>query len=81
LLEETKKVLLAQLMLKSPAGSMAGKETDALADPQYTIHLGQMIEARREANRAKTRWISAQAWVDAKRTEAATERQAMRQGG
>lgn len=77
LLEESKKVLLAQLMQKHE-GSVAAREMAALADTRYSEHIADMVEARREANRAKTRWLSAQAWVDAKRTEAATERAALR---
>lgn len=77
LLEESKKVLLSQLM-QAQEGSIASREMAALADVAYLSHIEQMVEARREANRAKTRWLSAQAWVDAKRTEAASERAALR---
>ncbi|MGL6123875.1 MAG: hypothetical protein ACRC1W_12865 [Shewanella sp.] len=76
-LEESKKVLLSQLM-QAHDGSVSAREMAALADSAYIAHIEQMVEARREANRAKTRWLSAQAWVDAKRTEAATERAAMK---
>lgn len=76
LLEETKKVLLAQLMLASEASSMAAKESYALSDPSYKIHINRMVEARKEANKAKVRYISAQAWFEAKRTESANERAA-----
>lgn len=78
LLDETKKVLLAQLMVKSSATSAAAKEMEALADPSYTVHIGRMVEAKKEAQRAKVRWISAQAWCDASRTQAASERAANR---
>jgi hypothetical protein len=77
LLEESKKVLLSQLM-QSHEGSVAAREMAALADARYSEHIADMVEARRQANRAKTRWLSAQAWVDATRTAAATERAALR---
>ena len=77
LLEESKRVLLSQLM-QSYEGSIAAREMAALADDRYVKHITVMVEARRDANRAKTRWLSAQAWVDATRTAAATERAAMK---
>lgn len=76
--EEVKKILLARLMLKSSATSAAAKEMEALGDPAYEIHIGRMIEARQEAQRAKVKWLSAQAWADAARTQAASERAANR---
>jgi Tfp pilus assembly major pilin PilA len=77
LLEEIKKVLLSQIM-QSHEGSVAAREMAALADDRYVKHITVMVEARKDANKAKTRWLSAQAWVDAKRTEAATERAALK---
>lgn len=68
-LEETKKTLLAQLMLdyiqNGGSGAMGEKpkpmpasqaEMRALADERYQQHLELMVQARREANRKRVRY-------------------------
>lgn len=78
LFEETTRVLKSKLMQQSPESSMAAKETDAYASKDYEEHVKRAAELRCEANKAKVRWISAQAWVDASRTQAASERAALK---
>jgi len=77
LLEETKKTVLAELMLRFE-GSAAMRETEALADAGYKDHVVAMVKARGQANRAKVRWIAVQALAEARRTEAATRRAEMK---
>jgi len=73
LLEETKKTTLAQLTLKSTASSMAAKETEALASPEYDEHVRKMVKARMHANKAKVGYESAKVSVDMLRTQNANE--------
>lgn len=80
MLEETLRVLKSKLMLESGQSSMAAKEADAYASAEYEAHVKSAVGARKIANRAKVRWISAQTYVDLKRTEAATERAAQSRG-
>lgn len=75
ILEETKKVELARLM-NGLEGSQAAKEAEALCNPLYCSFLGRMIEARKEANKAKVKYESAKMFAELLRTKAATERQA-----
>lgn len=77
LLEETRKTLLAQLKTMSKQGSDAARETEALASAGYLDHVTKMVEARREANKAKIRYEAMRVWVELRRTEAANERAAM----
>ena len=76
LLEETKKSVLAELMNKAE-GSMAARESEALADAVYRHHVTTMVTARKEANRAKVRYDSAKAWVELMRTQESTRRAEM----
>lgn len=78
LLEEKKKILFSELVLKSKASAISAKEHEAQASEEYAVHIQGMIEARRLANRAKSDLGNALAWLDWKRTEAATERAALR---
>lgn len=77
-LEEHQKILFSELVLRSKAASIAAKEHEARASDEYKAHVDGMIEARRIANRAKSDLSSANAWLDWKRTEAATERATLR---
>jgi uncharacterized protein (DUF849 family) len=77
ILEEVKKVVLAQL-ITGLEGTHAAKEQQALANPAYKEHLTMMCEARRKANAAKVKYESAKVWAELMRTQAATERQANR---
>lgn len=90
LLEETKKTLLAQLVREQVAGakatggkpmSMAQAESLAMSDPRYEAHLKAMIEARREANRARVRYDSGKVKIELMRSLVAARREEMRLGG
>lgn len=76
LLEETKKTILAELMLKAE-GSAAAREMTALADPIYRIHVTNMVAARKEANKARVKWESGRAWVELRRSLESTRRAEM----
>jgi hypothetical protein len=77
LLEELKKVTLAQIMSQHAGMSNAAAETAALASEAYTEHLGKMTRARNAANKALVKYKSAQMYVELMRTEAATRRAEM----
>lgn len=77
LLEETKKSTLAHIKTKSPEKSDAAKETLALCDPEYMQHLQLMVEARREANRARVKYDSARMLAEMRRSQEATKRAEM----
>lgn len=76
LLEETKKSVLAELMNKAE-GSVAARESEALANPVYKHHVTTMVAARKDANRAKVKYDSAKAWCELVRTQEATRRAEM----
>lgn len=78
-LEETKKTLLAQLSLKSQAGTVKQCELEALADPVYKLHVENMVAARQEANRARVRYETGKIWSELKRTAESTKRAEMLQ--
>lgn len=77
ILEEVKKVELARLM-NGLEGSQASKEQQALSDPLYRAFLARMVDARKEANKAKVKYESAKMFAELLRTKAATERVANR---
>lgn len=76
LLEETKKSVLAEIM-NGKEGSMAAREAEALAAPEFRLHVNRMVSARKEANRAKVKYDSAKAWCELVRTQEATRRAEM----
>lgn len=76
LLEETRKSVLAELM-NGLQGSMAARESEALADPVYKLHVTNMVSARKAANRAKVKYDSAKAWCELVRTRESTRRAEM----
>ena len=76
LLEETRKTVLAELMCATQ-GSMAARETEALADPVYKLHVTNMVTARKEANRARVRYDSMRVLAELRRTEQSTRRAEM----
>lgn len=78
LLEEKKKILFSEMVCRSKLTSIAAKEHEAQASDEYKTHIEGMVEARRKANRAKSDLGNALAWLDWKRTEAATERATLR---
>ncbi len=77
LLEESRKSVLAKLKNESGEKSDAAKETLALCHSDYREHLGLMIEARREANRARVRYDSAKVLAEMRRSEESTRRAEM----
>lgn len=78
LLEESRKSVLAELINQSSGGSIAAKESEALANPAYKLHITNMVNARREANRARVKYDTARAWVELVRTSEATKRAELR---
>lgn len=73
LLEETKKTLLAELMVGLD-GSKTDREMKALADPTYRLHITNMVTARKEANRARVRYETGKMWAELKRSQESTRR-------
>ena len=74
LLEETKKSLLALLMNDADASSIAAKEMQALAHPDYKKHVDGMVSARKAANKARVRYDSAKVLAELRRSQEATRR-------
>lgn len=77
LLEETKKSVLAKLMNECGHASIAGKEMNALADPEYKKHIEGMVQARRAANKARVRYDSAKILSELRRSQESTRRAEM----
>lgn len=77
-LEKHEKIMFSEMVLRSSASSVSGKEHEARASKEYKDHVEGMVEARRIANRAKVALSNARDWLDWKRTEAATERATLR---
>ena len=74
LLEETKKVTLAELKTRSGEKSDAARETEALASAPYRGHVEAMVAARRAANLARVKYDATKTLAEMRRTEAATRR-------
>ena len=77
-LEDTKNAVLARLMLASDAQSVAAREIQAKANPQYQGHVETTQAAFKDALKAKVKYEAIKVWIDLKRTESANERAAMR---
>ena len=77
ILEETKKSVLARLKNEAKGKSDAASETLALASPEYEEHVTQMVEARRQANKARVRYDSAKVLAEMRRSEESTRRAEM----
>jgi len=89
-LEETRKVVLAKRTLEFlEAGTIGGKrvtsvaqaELNALADPTYGQHLDDMVDARKNANRARVRYDLGRLRIEMLRSALATARNEMRISG
>lgn len=78
ILEDTKTAVLAQLMLKSQATSVAAKEIEAKASKEFTEHVHNTQEAMKAALKAKVNYESIKTWIDLKRSEEATRRAEMK---
>lgn len=76
LLEETKKVVLAELSIRfsKDSSSRAAAEQSALAAPEYREHVVAMNSARRAANRARVDYDSIRALMEMRRTQESTRR-------
>lgn len=77
MLEETRKSVLAKLMVESDATSAAGKEMYALADPKYREFVQGMVTARKAANKARVRYDSARVLSELRRSQESTRRAEM----
>ncbi len=77
LLEETRKSVLAKLMVESDATSAAAKEMYALADPTYKSFVDGMVQARKAANKARVRYDSAKVLAELRRSQESTRRAEM----
>lgn len=73
ILEETKKSVLAELMTGFD-GPKTERESKALADPAYRLHLSSMVAARKEANRARVKYDSMRVLAEMRRTQESTRR-------
>jgi hypothetical protein len=79
LLEETKGIVLAELIVRQDQSlSVAAREYIAKADPVFRLHVVNMVEARRVANRAKGKYEGEKLLADMRRSEESSRRAAMR---
>jgi hypothetical protein len=87
-LEETKRTLLAALAMEhASVPTASGKplpqthaESRALSDARYKEHLERMVQARRQANRARVRYDLGRMKLELMRSWLATARSEMRMG-
>lgn len=77
LLEETRKAVLAKLMVESAVASIGGKEMTALADPEYKRFVEGMVNARKAANKARVRYDSSKVLAELRRSQESTRRAEM----
>ena len=74
LLEETRKSVLAKLMLAADGTTQGQREMLALADDEYTNFVTGMVSARKAANKARVRYDSAKVLAELRRSQEATRR-------
>jgi len=74
LLEETRKAVRAQIMTAFGDMSVNKAEMLAEADPGYFEHLQKMVDARRDANKARVNYDAIRAWVELVRSAEASKR-------
>lgn len=74
LLEETRKSVLAQVMVTSNAKSRSEREDSAMQSSIYREHIQAMVEARRVANRKRVLFDAAKIKIDLMRSMNATRR-------
>ena len=79
-LEDTKSAVLARLMMKSTAASVAAKEVEAKASGEYQGHVEITQDAMKKALKAKVRYEAMKTWISLKQTEAANERALVKAG-
>ena len=78
ILEETRRSILAELANQAKGSSVAACEQQALANPAYRLHLTNMVNARREANRAKVNYEAQKVLTELRRTEQSNLRAEMK---
>mgnify|MGYP000872197155 CR=1 FL=1 len=76
-LEESRKSVLASLMVGQAAPSLGAKEMHALADEQYRGHVEAMVKARKAANLARVRYDCRKVLAEMRRTQESTRRAEM----
>lgn len=69
LLEESRKTVLADLINQCQESSMAAREQRALGDERYKTHITRMVEARREATKARVNYDAQKVLGELRRTE------------
>ena len=69
LLEESRRSILAELANQSGLPSVSASEQKALADPVYKLHITNMVNARRDANRARVAYDAQKILGELRRTE------------
>jgi len=76
LLEETRKSIRAKLMLKYLVGAktVAKSEAMAEADVEYIRHIGNMVEARKQATKARVKYDAYRVQIELLRSQEATMR-------
>lgn len=80
LLEETRKTLRSQIALKylPEVGSVSKAEMMAEATTEYIEHVTSMVEARKEANKARVQFDADEAYIDLVRSQESSRRAEMR---
>ena len=78
ILEDTKTAVLARLMMKSTAASVAAKEVEAKASIEFQGHVETTQDAMKAALKAKVRYEAIKTWIDLRRSEEATRRAEMK---
>lgn len=75
ILEETKSIVLAELINNQPQTlGVSVRESLAKGDPVYRLHVTNMVAARKDANKARVRYKSAEMLADLRRSEESTRR-------
>lgn len=77
LLEEQKHSVLSEIKLACTEKSDAARETWARASIRYQRFLGEMVEARRLANRARVKYDAVKTLAELRRTEETSRRTEM----
>ena len=75
-LERTLKPLLHTIMGKSEGGSVAARESEAYADPQYAAHISALNDATKAASLARVKYETMKTYLDLERSRMASERAA-----
>lgn len=76
LLEETKRTLRSQIALKHlpEVGSVSKAEMIAEATLEYIEHIKLMVDARKEANKARAQYDADRAFIDLLRSQESSRR-------